>query len=202
MKCESARPLALVIPAVLCLIFASSLSSPAKADTVLTYTGYDFTGTSGSGFNTSMSVDVTLDLSAPLADNMSYTSITPLSWSASDGLFTLNSSAGSIRSLSFSTDSSGNPVDWNIIFYNSSLTNSIQTCNNPDNVTTCAYYNTSSDIGNYQTYTAVGDNFDEPGVWEVTTTPLPAALPLFVTGLGALGLLGWRRKREAQAVAI
>lgn len=26
-------------------------------------------------------------------------------------------------------------------------------------------------------------------------TPLPAALPLFVTGLGALGLLGWRRKK-------
>jgi len=32
-------------------------------------------------------------------------------------------------------------------------------------------------------------------------TPLPAALPLFATGLGALGLLGWRRKRKAQAVA-
>jgi hypothetical protein len=32
------------------------------------------------------------------------------------------------------------------------------------------------------------------------TTPLPAALPLFATGLGAMGLLGWRRKRK-QAVA-
>ena len=31
-------------------------------------------------------------------------------------------------------------------------------------------------------------------------TPLPAALPLFATGLGVLGLLGWRRKRKAQAV--
>ena len=27
--------------------------------------------------------------------------------------------------------------------------------------------------------------------------PLPAALPLFATGLGALGLLSWRRKRKA-----
>jgi hypothetical protein len=35
---------------------------------------------------------------------------------------------------------------------------------------------------------------DEPA------TPLPAALPLFATGLGGLGLLGWRRKRKAQAV--
>ena len=35
----------------------------------------------------------------------------------------------------------------------------------------------------------------------VAITPLPAALPLFVTGLGALGLFGWRRKRKAQATA-
>jgi hypothetical protein len=33
------------------------------------------------------------------------------------------------------------------------------------------------------------------GTW--TVTPLPATLPLFATGLGALGLLGWRRKRKA-----
>ena len=32
-------------------------------------------------------------------------------------------------------------------------------------------------------------------------TPLPATLPLLATGLGGLGLLGWRRKRKAQAVA-
>ena len=34
-----------------------------------------------------------------------------------------------------------------------------------------------------------------------TLTPIPGALPLFATGLGAIGLLGWRRKRKAQAVA-
>lgn len=34
---------------------------------------------------------------------------------------------------------------------------------------------------------------------EIGATPLPAALPLFATGLGALGLLGWRRKRKQAA---
>jgi hypothetical protein len=34
----------------------------------------------------------------------------------------------------------------------------------------------------------------------VGNTPIPATLPLFATGLGGLGLLGWRRKRKAQAV--
>ena len=33
------------------------------------------------------------------------------------------------------------------------------------------------------------------------STPLPATLPLFAGGLGALGLLGWRRKRKARMVA-
>jgi hypothetical protein len=32
-------------------------------------------------------------------------------------------------------------------------------------------------------------------------TPLPAALPLFASGLGALGLVGWRRKKKASALA-
>jgi hypothetical protein len=41
-----------------------------------------------------------------------------------------------------------------------------------------------------------------PGLWSPPSgaaTPLPAALPLFATGLGALGLLGWRRKRKSRA---
>jgi hypothetical protein len=35
-----------------------------------------------------------------------------------------------------------------------------------------------------------------------SATPLPAALPLFATGLGALGLLGWRRKRKNSGAPI
>jgi hypothetical protein len=34
-----------------------------------------------------------------------------------------------------------------------------------------------------------------------SATPLPAALPLFAGGLGALGLLGWRRKKKAALAA-
>ena len=42
------------------------------------------------------------------------------------------------------------------------------------------------------------DSFSDVS-WVTSTiapTPLPAALPLFASGLGALGLLGWRRKRK------
>ena len=37
------------------------------------------------------------------------------------------------------------------------------------------------------------------GVTGASTVPIPGALPLFATGLGALGLLGWRRKKKAAA---
>lgn len=39
--------------------------------------------------------------------------------------------------------------------------------------------------------------FDDLSVGEVLNTPLPAALPLLLTALSALGLLGWRRRRIA-----
>ena len=37
---------------------------------------------------------------------------------------------------------------------------------------------------------------------EIDATPLPATLPLFVSGLGVIGLLTWRRKRKAAALLI
>ena len=49
--------------------------------------------------------------------------------------------------------------------------------------------------------------FDDPkviGTWDITiqaATPLPGALAMFSGGLGVLGLLGWRRKRKAQATS-
>jgi hypothetical protein len=61
------------------------------------------------------------------------------------------------------------------------------TCNGPFGPTTCAV--ALSDL--------VGTKSPE-----VSGTPLPAALPLFATGLGGLGLFGWRRKRKnAAAIA-
>jgi hypothetical protein len=47
------------------------------------------------------------------------------------------------------------------------------------------YYDASTYVGTLEVF--------------ATTTPLPAALPLFATGLGALGLLGWRSKRKNTA---
>jgi hypothetical protein len=39
------------------------------------------------------------------------------------------------------------------------------------------------------------------GATPLGATPLPAALPLFATGLGVMGLFGWRRKRKGATAA-
>jgi hypothetical protein len=46
-----------------------------------------------------------------------------------------------------------------------------------------------------------GINFADTVAATPTTAPIPPALFLFVTGLGALGLFGWRRNRKAGAIA-
>ena len=53
--------------------------------------------------------------------------------------------------------------------------------------------------------TCIGNNCDETTVTfsvsgtATALTPIPTALPLFATGIGCLGLLGWRRKRKNTA---
>ncbi len=48
-------------------------------------------------------------------------------------------------------------------------------------------------------FSGVPGNLGPNLLFTVASTPLPAALPLFASGLGALGLLGWRRKRKNAA---
>jgi hypothetical protein len=46
------------------------------------------------------------------------------------------------------------------------------------------------------TFNDAGGNANVLFYSDPSLVPLPAALPLFATGLGGLGLLGWRRKRR------
>jgi hypothetical protein len=75
---------------------------------------------------------------------------------------------------------------------------------NPTTVVVELFYDTihggySANTGNTQNGCCSLGTDGTFAVSPVSAVPLPGALPLFVTGLGALGLLGWRRKRKAQA---
>jgi uncharacterized protein (TIGR03118 family) len=62
-------------------------------------------------------------------------------------------------------------------------------------------FGTGGNNGNPNTlYFTDGLNGESNGLFgAIGVTPIPAALPLFATGLGALGLFGWRRKRNTGA---
>jgi hypothetical protein len=53
-------------------------------------------------------------------------------------------------------------------------------------------------VGTQNHYDLVSQAIDPPGL---ATTPLPAALPMFASGLGVMGWFGRRRKRKAQSAA-
>ena len=65
-----------------------------------------------------------------------------------------------------------------------------------------AFLETTSTSKNGKTTESYSATANSGAIFEDTpplVTPLPAALPLFASGLGALGLLGWRRKRKKAA---
>jgi hypothetical protein len=105
---------------------------------------------------------------------------TPTSFTMSDGVQTINT-ANSVTSIfQFSTDSSGKIAEWDIL--SQSVSGQIAS----------ALIVSAADSGQVFA-TGFGQNNNSPGTWTVSQTPLPAALPLFATGLGAMGLFGWAR---------
>jgi hypothetical protein len=57
-------------------------------------------------------------------------------------------------------------------------------------------FDTTNTSATDQNTNPIALSFTNGQITILSATPLPAALPLFATGLGALGLLGWRRKRK------
>jgi hypothetical protein len=97
---------------------------------------------------------------------------------------------------SFPLDGSGNIISSDAEFYSGNVTGGaggndlcIDVCTSP--------YNT--ELRNVSDGFFVATN--EAVTFSNTpfTTPIPAALPLFATGLAALGLVGWRSKRKNAA---
>jgi hypothetical protein len=66
-----------------------------------------------------------------------------------------------------------------------------------DNVVGLALANASFQTGNLTGWLVTASGAGFAGVADLTPIPVPAALPLFATGLGGMALLGWWRRRRA-----
>jgi len=209
---------------VVLIACAVLISAPQARAITYIYTGPDFTSIVNQDppagtYTTSMSVSGNFTLAAPLGDNFSGF-VTPTSFSFFDGRNTITDASSFVSSnFDLTTDGSGNIVQWHVFVSIFPTPLAVGTQIDEINSTSLAFGGSftpgdqatiiqcttvftggcsgSNDIANtISTFFAVGS-------WSSNTaaTPLPAALPLFATGLGGLGLLGWRRKRKAQATA-
>jgi hypothetical protein len=200
MKMSKQPGLTIVVAAALSAMGAAS----TRADTIYTYTGSEFTSAS-TPLTTSDFVTVTLDYLTPLPSNLSsLTPETPLSFSVTDGIAAdtiTNTTPGYSGQFTFITGASGPPIYWNIVVSATINLSFVQISTDwlpptmllPD---PHGIDQANSGPGGASTGTITNTSL---GSWSVATTPLPAALPLFATGLGAMGLFGWRRKRKAAA---
>jgi hypothetical protein len=201
------------------IVGALFLAAPqAKADVIYTYTGKDFTFVDPlpGPYKTTDFVSGNFNLTSALGANLSnfnvLTDSSFISFSFSDGVNTITNSASSfgIETLTVSTNALGQITSWDIDLQTPSDANWTTIGQQQFFIVTSTLH--QQDMGQLRTCDPPGDcsinndaaegsinnvlgGFYVPGSW-VETTPLPATLPLFATGLGGLGLLGWRRKRR------
>jgi len=199
----------------LAFVIATAVSawgvSNANASEVYTYTGNDFTGVSGS-YSTLDSVSISITLSTPLGDDFSG-SVTPTSFTASDGVQTITSANASLSSSAFYfvTNGSGQITGWVVEVFTNPYVYSVsggaigtqgagQYTYQPPPDAIVGSGSTNEDDGALWGSVATSGYIDgDPGTW--SATPLPAALPLFATGLGVMSFVV-RRKRRKNVAAI
>jgi len=167
------------------------------------YTGSDFNVVNGA-YNTSEDVTATITFAAPLADNLSFETVTPLSLTMMDGEQTFHlGDPGFTATTEFATDGSGNITTWlvglegpEIFFGNRNTADNIFTENNPGvNVV---------DQGQFFDVLAPGEvsygiAFPTPGTWTLESTAAPEPRMVVVVLIGMLACVGagrWRNRRR------
>jgi hypothetical protein len=164
-----------------------SIAAPnAEASTVYSYTGNPFATFNGPAFSANDYVTGEFTVASTLGDNFNG-DVSPSQFSFSDGLFSITNFDLPTSVFDLQTSDTGQIIQWSIAL-------SINSGPVGARIATSNLSDFSSIIG--PTTLSSAGNSGNPGVWSSLATPLPAGLPLFATGLGALGLLGWRRKRK------
>jgi len=188
-------------------------TNSTQASTIYNYVGtnyvdvFDATPPSGA-YTTSMRVTGSVTLTNALVPNSGFVVPNDIeTFAFSDGRILYTPQNSSVAIFDFSTDPSGTITRWDILLRIGSDPNGPHVAG--DQVETLfSRFGIQVDDSDRPRFSewidpihtgldAADTAAGHPGTW--TATPVPAALPLFATGLGALGLLGWRRKRKQAA---
>jgi len=178
-------------------LFVVGLATSARADTIYTYTGNNFTAFAG-GYACSPECGVTgsFTLDQALSANIN-TPITPISYTFTDGNTVWTSNNSVLWSSQVITDSQAAIAGWELIFEI-----------NPDCGIGCTMSElfTADSGGTIQdmtqlypngSFAAGAYNFYVPGVWtanSIAATPEPSTVLLLATGLLGLGAMFSCRK--------
>jgi hypothetical protein len=177
------------------LVFAALIASAAASRAVTySYVGDTFTNFAAQGVPTSNAetafagkyVSGEFTVAAPLGADFNGL-VTPTQFSFSGALVPLTNPT--FYSFDIQTNGTGAIIDWMI---------SIQESGGPSSIGIATSNTGDSSVSSGPTSLIEGSN-SVVGRWSVSATPLPPALLLFATGLGALGLVGRRRRRGAAA---
>lgn len=150
-------------------------------------------------------ITATVDLSGILGNSLALQTITPLAWSISDGLTTINSLSTDVtlfEPIKISTDGTGNIIEWRFIVQRLAGTNQpvdelvyMQTINDSGANDTTAYCRIPSTPDGTSCRDAEAATVADAGAWTMAAVPLPATVWLF--GSGLLGLVGVARRRRS-----
>jgi hypothetical protein len=168
----------------------------ARASFIYTYTGSSFTtsvASPGANAGALVGKDVSGEFTLTSAVGNNFNGfVSPTQFSFSGGPFTISNFNSTNYSFDIQTSNTGAIIDWTILAsISSSFFNLTVATSNSSDLT--------SSLGP-TTFLSASNGFS-PGTWSVSdpppfATPVPAALPLFASGLGGVGLFGWLRKRR------
>jgi hypothetical protein len=149
-----------------------------------TYTGNDFTQ-ANSPSSTSDFVSGFFTVTAPLGDSLSAVSISPSTYSFSDGVQTMTNANSSIDYFDISTDGSGNISGWIIWVYQNGIPGE-------DYIYTATYIpvltSEATDVGLNAATGEGGDNVSDPGRWTESPSPTPEPSSVALMSIGMLAL--------------